>query len=77
MLKILASSVIMAIVVVVVQKLFYNKFFLPLYVFIGGAVYLAIIRSLKILDEEDFKIIREIMGERASKPFNKILGIKP
>lgn len=77
LLKILASSVAMAIVVILIQELFYNKFFLMLYVFTGGIVYLTIIRSLKVLDEEDFKIIREIMGDKALKLLGKILGIKP
>jgi len=75
--KILSSSMVMAIIVLLVQELVYNKFFLMLYVFIGGVVYLALIRLLKILDGEDFKLIKEIMGEKASKPICKILGFNP
>lgn len=77
MVKTLASSTVMVIVVVLVQELAYDKFFLPLYVFIGGVVYLAIVRALKILNSEDFQLLKEITGEKAAGYLGGILGLKP
>lgn len=76
-LKILASSIVMVLVVTLVQQLAYNKFFLPVYVLLGGIVYFLMIRFLKALEREDFQLIREILGERVSKHVGRILGLKP
>ncbi|MEM2980374.1 MAG: oligosaccharide flippase family protein [Thermoproteota archaeon] len=76
-LKILASSIVMVLLVTLVQQLAYNKFFLPAYVILGGIVYLLMIRFFKVLNNEDFQLIREIFGERVSKHVGHILGVKP
>ncbi|MEM3030005.1 MAG: oligosaccharide flippase family protein, partial [Thermoproteota archaeon] len=76
-LKILASSIVMVLLVTLVQQLAYNKFFLPAYVILGGIVYFLMIRFFKVLNNEDFQLIREIFGERVSKHVGHILGVKP
>jgi len=72
--KVLASSAVMAVVVLAVQYIYYNKFFFPIYVLIGAAVYLTGIRVFKILREADIQLLREMFGERITGFVIKILG---
>ncbi|MGQ9479603.1 MAG: flippase [Thermoproteota archaeon] len=74
--KILFSSTIMAIIVMLAQGFFYNKLLLPLYVLLGGAVYLLMIRLLNILDKEALQVVREVAGEKLSKYLGMVLGFK-
>jgi PST family polysaccharide transporter len=70
----LAASALMAIIVVMLQQILYNAHLLLFYVLVGTAVYIAIIRILKVLDKEDFQFLEQIIGKRAAKYASRILG---
>jgi hypothetical protein len=52
----------MAIVVMVFEIAFYSKYLLPAYVVGGGAWYLAMLRFLKAVRQEDIDLIRHYFG---------------
>jgi len=62
--KTLIAGTVMAVVVLAAQHVHYSKFFLPAYVLIGGAVYLAALRLLKAVDVADIDLLRRYLGNR-------------
>jgi hypothetical protein len=74
--KALASTTIMTNAVLAAQQPLQNNHFLLLYVAIGSATYITLIRILKILNKEDEQLIKEIAGEKSAKILTKTLGIK-
>ena len=68
------SSIVMAIVVIEVQQVLYSKFLLPLYVVLGGIIYVLMIRLLKVINKEDIQLIQQIAGEKLATYMAKILG---
>jgi PST family polysaccharide transporter len=70
----LAASAIMAIIIVVLEQIVYNAHLLLFYVLVGAAVYIAIIRILKVLDTEDFQFLEQVIGKRIAKFVSRILG---
>jgi UDP-N-acetylglucosamine 2-epimerase len=65
--KALASATTMTIAVIATQKIIYHKLFLPLYIAIGAAVYVATTRALKTLNKEDAQLVKEIFSEKTAK----------
>jgi O-antigen/teichoic acid export membrane protein len=53
LLKSLVASLVMAFGVLVVESLVASKYLLPLYLIVGAAIYLIMVRSLKMLNKED------------------------
>ena len=70
----LAASALMAIIAVILQQVLYDTHLLLFYALVGAAVYIALIRILKVLDEEDFQFLEQIVGKRVAKYASKILG---
>jgi len=74
LIKTLISAGIMATVVFFAQQLYYSKFLLPFYVIIGVAIYLAEIRAFKVLNESDFHLLAQVLGERIAALIAKFMG---
>jgi len=72
--KTLVSSAVMAIAVFFMQQVYYSKFLLPLYVFIGAAIYWAEIRALRILNRADIFLVTKMLGERNAVLIAKLMG---
>ncbi len=70
--KSLVAGTVMAGAVLLAQMLLYSKFLLPLYMIIGGAVYVAMLRVLKVAREEDIAIVRRYLGPRLAFAANLI-----
>jgi O-antigen/teichoic acid export membrane protein len=70
----LAASALMAIILVILQQILYDPHLLLLYVLVGTAVYIAVIRILKVVDKEDFQFLEQVIGKRSAKYVSKILG---
>jgi O-antigen/teichoic acid export membrane protein len=64
MAKSLAGGMVMAIAVAATEVLVYNKFLLPVYVLVGMVVYMAALRSLTAIREEDIEFITSYLGHR-------------
>jgi len=62
--KSLIAGIVMATVVLAVQIPYYDKFLLPVYVVVGGIVYLAMLRILRTVRQEDIDLMREYLGHR-------------
>ena len=71
-LKSTIASIVMAIVVMGVEAGFYSRYFLPAYMLIGGVVYLAMLRFLKAIKQEDIQLVRDSMGPRLTFASNII-----
>lgn len=74
-LRILTSSIIMAMAVVVSRQILQNDLLLPLHVMIGALIYLIVARTLKCIGREEAQLIKAIIGEKTAKIFMKILRI--
>jgi len=46
--------------------LYYSKFYLPIYVLIGGVIYLAMLRLTNAIKPEDVWLMKEYLGPRFS-----------
>ena len=62
--KTLIAGTTAAAVVVAVQLLKYSEFMLPVYVTVGAAVYLMMLRLLRAVDANDFDLLRKFLGKR-------------
>jgi len=74
--KSLIASTVMAMAVAGIQTHHYNKFYLPIYVIIGGAIYLAMLRLTNAIRPEDVRLMKEYLGSRFSSvipPLEKLL----
>ena len=77
--KSLISSAVMAAVVVLIQALWFARGMLPLYIAVGGFVYLLMLRLLKAVKEEDVKLFQSVIPKRfhrLANLFAKIYGLK-
>jgi len=73
------ASLVMAGVVLIAQRLFYSKYLLPVYVTIGAAVFLIILRFLHAVKPEDFELVSDFLGPRMghiARLLEKLLGIR-
>jgi len=62
--KILVAAGVMAAVVLVIQVPLYNRLLLPVYVLVGGGVYVLMLRLLRAVTEEDLVLIENYLGGR-------------
>jgi len=63
-LRTLFAGIVMAVVVYAVELVRYGKLLLPVYVAVGGVVYLVMLRVLRAVDIEDVELLRGLLGER-------------
>jgi len=59
-----AAAFIMVLVVGLVEQLFFSRYLVPVYVIVGGVVYVLVLRIMKVVNERDIQLVREFMGER-------------
>jgi len=71
--KTLVAGGVMAVVLVLVQMVYYSMILLPAYVVLGGILYLAALRLLKAVREHDIELIRRYLGTRLAF-VSKVLG---
>jgi len=74
--KSLLASIVMALAVYDIQALYYSKFYLPIYILIGGVIYLAMLRVTNAIRPEDVRLTKEYLGPRFSplvKRFEKLI----
>lgn len=72
--KALVSSTVMAVVVSVTQQLYYSRYLLPAYVVMGMTVYVAEMKTLKVLNDRDVQLLTQTLGERAAKYIVRVLS---
>jgi len=73
LLKIFSSSAIMALAVLLIEYVYYSRFLLPLYVFVGGLVYMLSLRFLNVFDEQDILFLRQVFGVRVGLIIGRVL----
>jgi O-antigen/teichoic acid export membrane protein len=70
----LVASATMAAAILVLQQAFYSSYLVPVYIIVGAIIYVALIRLLRALDQEDFQLLNQVIGKKATKYVMKILG---
>lgn len=71
--KILVASTLMALTVTAIQQFIYNPILLPIYTLTGAVTYLLLIKFLKIINENDILLLKQIVGEKYTKLIEKIM----
>jgi hypothetical protein len=61
------ASFVMAVSVLGFQFLLYSKYLLPLYVFGGGIIYLAMLRFLRAVRPHDIHLVKVFVGKRLER----------
>jgi len=56
----------MALAVYDIQALHYNKLYLPIYVLVGGGIYLTMLRLTNAIKPSDLRLMEEYLGARFS-----------
>ena len=77
--KSLVSSAVMAIAVGLTQFVWLDRHLLFLYIFVGGLVYVSMLRFLKAVDDQDIKLLHEFMPKYLGgiiDMFARFLGVK-
>jgi stage V sporulation protein B len=72
-LKTLVASIAMAAVMVLLQQIIFSKYIIVIVVLVGAAVYVALIRVLKILNQDDFDLLSKVIGKKPANIIKKIL----
>jgi len=62
----LCAAIVMFVGVFLTERIHYNAYLLPLYVVVGGAIYLITLRLLRIVNENDIELMRNLLGKRAT-----------
>lgn len=60
------ASIIMFLVVWLIQRINFSPYLLPLYIVVGGAVYVIALRALRTLNKNDIWLVRHLLGRRAT-----------
>jgi len=58
------SSAIMVIGVIVVELFVYSKYLLPIYIIAGALIYLAMLKLLKVLNEDDVRLLEGFLPNK-------------
>ena len=66
-LKSVVASGFMALVMEVLQLLYYSRFLLPVYLLAGLVAYLVALRAVKAVTPADIDLLRRILGQRFSR----------
>jgi O-antigen/teichoic acid export membrane protein len=72
--KTVTASATMTATILILQQISYDKNLLLLYIFPGATIYIALVRILKTPDNEDFQLLKQIVGEKAAKYAERILA---
>lgn len=73
----LSAGVIMVLTVWGIQQIHSNQYLLPIYVLIGGVTYTIALRILKVVNENDIQLVRNLVGNRAPFLINVLEKIFP
>jgi ABC-type cobalamin transport system permease subunit len=71
--KIYTSSTIMTIAILLIEQTYYSKYLLPLYITLGAAIYTLSLRLLKVIDEQDLNLLKQVFGAKLSTIITKAL----
>lgn len=73
------ASLVMGVVVLGAQQIFYNKYLLVLYVGLGALVFLLAMRQLRAVTREDMDLLSDFLGPRmkfVTRWVGKVIGTK-
>ena len=64
------AATFMFLVVGVIEWIYLSQYLLPFYIFAGGVAYVAALKMLKAVNENDIQLIRNLTGKRLSPIVN-------
>jgi len=73
------ASLLMAGAVLVVELFMYSEYLLPVYVAIGGFVFIFALRLLHVINREDIGLVEDLLGPRlesVAKVMGELVGVK-
>jgi O-antigen/teichoic acid export membrane protein len=73
------AAILMAVAVVAFEAVFYSKFLLPLYVVVGGVVFILCLRFLHAVKIEDLDLLSNFLGRRTrfiGNLLERVLGVR-
>jgi O-antigen/teichoic acid export membrane protein len=73
------ASLVMAAIVLIAQQLYYSKYLLPVYIAIGGVVFVIVLRMLHAATPSDLELISDYLGPRMNfitRLLRKLLGVR-
>lgn len=59
------AAVVMAVAVGLVEQMYFSAYLLPVYILVGAVSYMVALRILKVVDQDDLKLVRNLLGKRA------------
>ena len=60
------AAIAMLVAVWLTESLHFSPYLLPLYIVVGGTVYMVALRLLRTVNENDIELIRNLLGKRAA-----------
>lgn len=70
-----SAAIIMLVAVGLIEQIYSGRYQLPLYILVGGVVYVIALRILKAINESDMQLIQSLWGTRATWITNVIKKI--
>lgn len=58
------ASLVMAVAILLLQEVWYSKYLLPIYVLVGGVVYMVMLRILRAVRAHDVHLVKAFVGRR-------------
>ena len=59
------AAIIMAVAVGLIEQIWFSAYLLPVYILVGAVTYMVALRILKAVDQDDLKLVRNLLGNRA------------
>lgn len=59
-----SAAIVMLLAVWLIGQIYFSQYLLPIYILIGGVVYVIALRILKAVNRSDMQLIRSLMGNR-------------
>lgn len=60
------AGIIMLVAVGLMEYAYFSAYLLPVYILIGGVTYMMALRILKVVDQDDLKLVQNLLGNRAT-----------
>jgi len=64
------AAIVMFLAVWFMTRMLASSYLLPLYIVVGGIVYLIVLRFLRTVNENDMKLVRNLLGKKATSITN-------
>ena len=64
------AYIIMLVAVGLMEQVCFSAYLLPVHILVGGVTYMGALRILIVVDQDDLKLVRNLLGNRATSIVN-------